>query len=182
MSRIDRNAVLAQAFKFSEADLQSNRQGRVANSQMKTLASARNARLIAMIAYAVMLGLALLICIGVGISLLINREGSTTRLAIMFAMTMAMLLIGGGAANYYFRSRGVLAGKVSQMEGVAKLFTRTYDDETIGRVTVWHVELGSKDFRLLTAEQYAAFEEGLGDRIYYLKNYPIDTILSVEAS
>lgn len=70
---------------------------------------------------------------------------------------------------------------VSQMEGEAKPFTRTYDDEIIGRGTGWFVKLGSKDFRLLTAEQYAAFEEGANYRIYYLKNYPIDTILSVEA-
>ncbi len=181
MSKNDRNVTLAQVFKFSEAELQANRQGRVAAGQMKTLASSRNARLMSMIAYAVMLGLALLVCIGVGVSLLVDRGESTTRLAILFAMLVVMLALGGGAANYYFRSRDVLAGKVSRMEGPAKLFTREYRDEGMDLGTGWFVKLGSKEFRLLSAEQYAAFEESASYRIYYLKNYPLETILSVEA-
>ncbi len=182
----DRNNSMTQAFKFTEGDLAMNRQGQIAESQQNALASSRRARMVSMIAYLVMLGLFLLVCVGVGISLLINQDGSTTRLAIMFAMAVAMLLVGAGALNYYLRSREVLAGKVSQMEGNAKLFTRQYPVSYGGLGysnlgTGWFVKLGPKEFRLLTPEQYAAFQEGATYRIYYVKNYPIDVILSVEA-
>jgi hypothetical protein len=157
----------------------------VADSQKQVLASSRNARMISLIVYGVMLSAALLVCLGVGVSLLINPEASTTRLAIMFAMAVAMLMIGAGAANYLLRSRDVLTGKVSQMEGTAKLSTRQYRREVgfgftdLG--TGWFIKIGSKEFRVLTPEQYAAFEEGAAYRFFYMKTYPIDTILSVEA-
>jgi hypothetical protein len=72
------------------------------------------------------------------------------------------------------------------MEGTAKLSTRQYNADYGGLAysnlgTGWFVKLGSKNFRLLTAEQYAVFEEGAAYRIYYVKNYPIDLILSAEA-
>jgi hypothetical protein len=178
--------MFARVFDFNENDLQLNQQGIVGESQKQALDSSRKARMFSMVAYIVMFVLFLLVCLGIGISLLINREGSTTRLAIIFAMMVAMLFVGGGSANFYFRSRDVLTRKVSQMEGTAKLYTRQYNAALSGLGytnlgTGWFIKLGSKEFRLLTAEQYEAFQEGKSYRIYYVKNYPIDVILSAEA-
>jgi hypothetical protein len=186
MPASDRNNKLAQAFKFSESDLLLNREGKTADTQKQIIASARKTRMVSIVVYIVMIVLFLLVCIGVGLSLLLNRDGSTTRLAIMFAMAVATLLFAGAAANYYLRSRDLWASTVSHLDGTAKPHTRqyraSYDDlGGAGLGMGWFVKVGSKEFRLPTSEQYAAFEEGMNYRIHYVKNTPFDLILSAEA-
>ena len=46
---------------------------------------------------------------------------------------------------------------------------------------VYFVKLGSKQFRLISEDQHNAFEEGENYRIYYVKGYPFDVILAIEA-
>ncbi len=142
--------------------------------------------MISVIFYIVMTVLFIFVFFGVGLSLLINRDGSITRLAIMFAAAVAVLFFGGAAVNYYLRTRDLFAGAVSHMDETAKLHKGQYkssvgDTTETNLGTGWFVKLGSKDFRLLSKDQYVAFEEGVNYRVHYIKSYPIDVILSAEA-
>src|SRR5512146_780026 len=116
---------LLEAFTFSEADLMMNRQGKLGEGQKQSLSTSRKWRIIAFVAYAAMIALFVLACLGVGISLLLNRDSPTTRLAIMGGMLIATLLVSAGAANYYFRTRELLAARISSLEGPVKISART---------------------------------------------------------
>ncbi len=186
MSIPEQNQILASAFGFSQADLDLNRHGRIAGSQSKKIASSRRARMISMIFYVAVMLLFLLAGVGVAVSMLFNQGDNTMRLAIVGGMALATIIFGGAAINYYLRTRDVLSGRLSQREGVAKLHTRTYRTAygDLGYTTLgigWFVKLDGREFRVLSAEEYAGFEEGRKYRIYYVRNYPIDVILSAEA-
>ena len=124
MSITERNSKLKEVCKFSDADLLLNQQEKVSNNQQATLKSFRQGRMISLIAFGVMFVIFALVCVGIGLSMLVSPEGSVTRLAILLAMGFVMLLIAASAANFFIRSREVLTGKVSQMQGAAKLSTR----------------------------------------------------------
>jgi hypothetical protein len=181
MSITERNSKLREVFKFSDADLLLNQQEIVAESQKLTLKSYRQGRMISLIAFGVIFVIIAFVCVGVGISMLISPDGSVTRLAILLAMGFVMFLIAASSANFFFRSRDILTGKVSQVQGNAKLYTRQYRDEYRSLGMGWFVKLDKKEFGLRTAEQYAALEEGATYRIFYIKGYPLDMLLSVEA-
>ena len=186
MSIAEQNGKLARAFGFSDADLALNRQGRIAESQSKKIASSRRARMTSMIVYAAAMVLFLLVGVGVAISMLFNQGDNTTRIAIVGAMAVATLIFGASAINFYLRTCDVLSGRLSQREGAAKLHTRKYRIAygDLGYTTLgigWFVKLDGREFRVLSAEEYAGFDEGGRYRIYYVRNYPIDVILSAEA-
>ncbi len=181
MSISDRNHKLAQAFHFTSAELTVNKQGNIAEGQKATLEKNRRGRMVSLIAFAVMAGLFLLGCVGVGIATLFKSGDKTIQLAIMGALGVMLLAMGGGAANFYLRSRDVISGIVSHAEGMAKRTSREWRDEGVSFGMVYFVKLGSKQFRLVSEEQYDAFEEGENYRIYYVKGYPLDVIFSVEA-
>jgi hypothetical protein len=181
VSVADRNRKLREVLKFSDADLLLNQQEKVSESQKLGLNSFRQGRMISLIAFGVMFVVFTLVCVGIGISILVSPDGSVTRLAILLAMGFVMLLIAASAVNFFLRSRDVLTGKVSQMQGSAKLYTHQYRDEYRSLGMGWFVKIDRKEFRLSTAEQYGALEEGATYRIFYVKGYPLDVILSVEA-
>jgi hypothetical protein len=104
----------------------------------------------------------------------------------MLGLGLALLFVIGGAANYYVRSRDLITGAIRVHEGTAHLFTRQYTAlyADIGGAVVgtgWFVKLDSREFRILKEPAFAALEEGQRYRVYYVKNYPIDVILSAEA-
>jgi hypothetical protein len=181
MSVTERNINLKEVFKCTDADLLQNKQQKVSEAQSVLLKSYRQGRMISLIAFAVMFGLFTLICLGVGIWMLIGPDGGVTRFAILLAMGFIMLLIAASSLNFYIRSGDILTGKVSQMQGTAKLYTRQYRDEYRSLGMGWFVKLDRKEFRLLSADQYAALEEGAAYRIFYVKGYPLDMLLAVEA-
>jgi hypothetical protein len=186
MSVLGQNQKLAQAFGFSEGDLEMNRQGRIAESQSKKISSSRRARKVSLIFYAAVMLLSLLVGLGVALSTFFNRGDNTTRYVIAAALALVALIFAGAAANYYLRTRDVLRGRISQREGVARMHTRAYVTAygDIGYTTLgtgWFIKLDRHEFRVLSAEEYSGFEEGHKYRIYYVKNQPIDVILSAEA-
>jgi hypothetical protein len=186
MSIPEQNQRLARAFGFSEGDLEANRQGRIAASQSKKISSSRRARMISMIFYVAVMALSLLAAVGVAVSTLFNRGDNTTRFVIAGALALVMIIFAGAAISYYLRTRDVLSGRLSQREGVARLHTRAYTTAygDLGYTTLgtgWFVKLDGREFRVLSAEEYAGFEEGQKYRIYYVRNSPIDVILSAEA-
>jgi hypothetical protein len=90
--------------------------------------------------------------------------------------------MGGGATNFFLRSREVITGKLSSAEGPAKPIRREYGAyEHFSAGVALFVRLGSKELPLVNEEQFAAFEEGATYRAFYVKNYPRDVLLSVEA-
>jgi hypothetical protein len=182
MSITERNIKLKEVFKYNDADLLLNKQEKVSDAQGATLKSYRQGRMISLIAFGVMFTLFALICAGVGIWMLVSPDGSLViRLAILLATGFAILLMAASAANFFIRSGDILRGKVSQMQGVAKLYTRQYRDEYRSLGMGWFVKLDRKEFGLSTADQYATLEEGATYRIFYVKGYPLDMLLAIEA-
>jgi Mn2+/Fe2+ NRAMP family transporter len=180
MSTGDRNQKLSQAFHFTSADLTLNKQGKIAESQKANVNKYRRGRVISLVAFAVMGGLFLLGLLGVGVSTLFNSGDNTIGYAIMGALAVALLAMGGGAAYFYFRSRDLISGLISQAVGAAKRISREARDEDGSFGMVYFVKLGSKQFRMISEEQHNAFEEGKNYRAYYVKAYPFDVILSLE--
>lgn len=176
MSPGDRNQRLSQAFQFTSADLSLNKQGKIAESQKANVDKYRRGRVISLVAFAVMGGLFLLGLLGVGVSTLFNSGDNTIRFAIMGALGVALLLMGGSALNFYTRSRELISGKISQVEGPAEAMKYTGDEYG----TAYHVKIGKKKFPLKSEEEHDAFEEGENYRMYYVKAYPFDVILSIE--
>jgi len=172
---------LLQAFEFTEDDLNANRQGKMSSGQRDKLDSFRKARRMSLIAYAVMAGLLVLGCIGAGLYMAFTRQDPTIRMAVPLALGFATLLMLGGSANFYLRTRDVLNGTVSQAEGQARLFSRTYRDEDNITGTGWFLKLDGKEFRLVNEAQYQALEEGRSYRVYYVRGYPFNFMLSVDA-
>ena len=172
-----RNKKLSQVNHFTSADLNLNKQGKIAESQKANVDKNRKGRVISLVAFAVMGGLFLLGLLGVGISTLFNPGDNTIRYAIMGALGVALLLMGGSAINFYLRSRELISGKISQVEGQAE--PRKYTGDEYG--TAYHIKIGKKKFALKSEEEHDAFEEGADYRIYYVKGYPFDVILSIEA-
>ena len=183
MSITERNNKLKEVFKYSDADLLLNKQEKVSEGQRVTLKSYRQGRMISLIAFGVIFVLLGLIFAGVGISLLVSPEksGSIIRPAILFATGVAMLLFAASALNFFIRSRDILTGKVSQKQGAVKLYTRQYRDEYRSLGMGRFVKIDKKEFGLQTAEQYASLEEGADYRIFYIRGYPLDMLLTVEA-
>ena len=181
MSIRDRNVKLSQAFHFTSADLNLNKEGKIAESQQAKVEKFRRGRVISLAAFAVMGGLFLLGCLGVGVSTLFSSGDNTTRLAIMGALGVGLLAMGGGAANFYLRSRELLTGKLSSVEGPAEPIQREASVEDMGFGMAYFVKVAGKQFPLLNEEQYNSFEAGASHRIFYVKNYPLDVLLSVEA-
>ena len=181
MSIADCNKKISQAFHFTSTDLNLNKQGKIAESQKANVDKYRKGRVISLVAFGVMGGLFLLGLLAVGISTLFNPGDNTIRYAIMGALAVALLAMGGGAANFYIRSRDLISGSIGQAEGPAKRITREARDEDGYFGMVYFVKLGPKQFRLISEDQHNAFEEGENYRIYYVKGYPFDVILAIEA-
>jgi len=181
MSIGDRNKKLSQVFHFTSADLNLNKQGKIAESQKANVDKYRKGRVISLVAFGVMGGLFLLGLLAVGISTLFNPGDNTIRYAIMGALAVALLAMGGGAANFYIRSRDLISGSIGQAEGTAKRTSREARDEDGSYGIVYFVKLGSKQFRFISEEQHNAFEESENYRLYYVKAYPFDVILAIEA-
>jgi hypothetical protein len=181
MSIGDRNKKLSQVFHFTSADLNLNKQGKIAESQKANVDKYRKGRVISLVAFGVMGGLFLLGLLGVGISTLFNPGDNTIRYSIMGALAVALLAMGGGAANFYIRSRDLISGSISQAEGTAKRTSSEARDEDGSYGIVYFVKLGSKQFRFISEEQHNAFEESENYRLYYVKAYPFDVILAIEA-
>ena len=179
MSITERNAKLREVFKFTDADLLLNKQEKVSEAQGVTLKSYRQGRMISLVAFAVMLVVFALIFLGVGISMLVKSGGDIIRPAVLLATVVGMLLMAASAVNFFIRSGDILRGKVSQAQGTAKLYSHQYRDEYRYMGMGWFVKLGPKEFRISTADQYAALEEGANYRIFYVKGYPLDMLLAV---
>ena len=122
-------------------------------------------------------GLFLLGVLGVGISTLFNPGDNTIRYAIMGALGVSLLLMGGSAINFYLRSRELISGKISQVEGPAE--PKQYTGDEYG--TAYQVKIGKKQFPLKSAEEHDDFEAGANYRINFVKGYPFDVILSIES-
>lgn len=181
MSITERNSKLKEVFKYSDADMLLNKQEKISESQSATLKSYRQGRMIALIAFGVMFVLFALVFMGLGIWMLVNPGGDVRRLAILGAMGVISLVILASSANYFIRTRDILTGKVSQKQGAAKLYTRQYRDEYSSLGMGWFVKIDKKEFGLKNSEQYAALEEGADYRIFYIRGYPLDMLLTVEA-
>jgi hypothetical protein len=122
----------------------------------------RKGRVISLVGFAVMGGLFLLGLLGVGISTLSNPGDNTIRYAIMGALGVAVLLIGGSAINFYLRSRELISGKISQVEGPAE--PRKYTGDEYG--TAYQIKIRKKRFPLKSEQEHDAFEADADYRIY----------------
>lgn len=182
MSTGERNQKLARAFQFTSADVLLNQQGKIADSQKLKLEMFRRGRVMGLAAFGIIGGIALLACIGASVWALFNADGGITRLAIPLGIGFVLLAMAAGAANFYVRSRELITGKVSRIEGPAKPVTREYGEMDFSSAGVSRViRIGDREFPLVTEEQYNAFEEGAAYRAFYVKNYPMNVLLSVEA-
>jgi hypothetical protein len=181
-SSLERNRRLAAAFAFGPADLQANQQGRIADGQKPTLEQYRRGRVISLVAFAIFAGVFLLACAGSAIWGLLSPDAGSLGVALPVAFGVGLLAMGGGATNFFLRSREVITARVSHVEGAAEPIRRRYGEtEFLGAGVALFVRIGAKELPLQTEEQLQAFEAGERYRAYYVKNYPRDVLLSIEA-
>jgi hypothetical protein len=169
---------LASAFGFTEDDLAANRQGYLTPNQKKVIAETRRARgcgaRLACIIMAVSFGFFVVAFILSG-----GLETPLSSDALLAYAVAASAFIGIFLAAMVYgriRSRDLRTGKISVAEGPAHRRTKEYKFGA-----AFYVKIGRHRFQFAYPEQFNAFEEGTRYRVYYVKNPPIDTVLSVEA-
>jgi hypothetical protein len=169
---------LAGAFGFTEDDLAANRQGYLTPSQKKIIAETRRARGCgARLAYIIMAAsfafLVIAFVLSGGLEVSLSRD-ALTAYAVAASAFIGIFL----AAMVYsrVRSRDLRSGKISVTEGPARRRTKEYKFGA-----AFYVKIGRHRFQFAYPDQFYAFEEGTRYRVYYVKNPPIDVILSAEA-
>jgi len=163
---------LASAFCFTEDDLAANRQGYLTPSQKKIIAETRRARLAYIIMAASFAFFVIAFVLSGGLEVSLSRD-ALTAYAVAASVFIGIFL----AAMVYsrIRSRDLRSGKISVTEGPAHRRTKEYKFGA-----AFYVKIGRHRFQFAYPEQFDAFDEGVRYRVYYVKNPPIDAVLSVE--
>lgn len=181
--KVELNRKLAQAFDFTPADLQANRNGLLAPPQEKRLIQTRQIRGCGQRAAHLALGGTILVFVGVILFASLNSPGFQPALPyLLFGVTLfagiflAALILGA------IRSQDLKTGRISVAEGEAAGFSTKDIKSKSGRVlgTAYFVNIGRTRFRLATPAQFETFQPGRNYRIFYIKDPPTHIILSAE--
>lgn len=174
---------LERALGFDGEDLKANKEGRLSERQERMVAEMRRLRgcgtraaVWALVGSAVLVGVAPVLFGGV-----MGQQGGgdagkalpyTLGVAGVF-LVMALIFVVVGKV----RSGDLASGKVSVVEGEARLSTRFIGPRV--RMMAYFVAVGGVRFHV-QKEEFEAFEEGRWYRVYYVKDPPVGVILSVE--
>lgn len=174
----------AQAFDFTPADLQANRNGRLTPAQAKRLNRTRRIRGCGQRAAFLALGGTILVFIGlIPFVAPLNSPGFQAAFPyllfgiVLFAGIFLVAIIFG-----IIRSRDLQTGRISVAEGEASEFSTQDIKSKSGRVmgTAYLVTVGYTRFRLATPAQFETFQPGCLYRVFYIKDPPVHLILSAE--
>lgn len=181
---IDLNARL-QRLGFTPEDLAANRNGRLTERQQQDVAYrqrvyVRNGRIMLLVMW---VGFVLLIAGSQVVALL---SGSTTmeRLTadlpyLGLAVLILSSLIGFGFLWSVFSGRDLMNGKISSVEGQARVRMRRLP----GRYRNYprcEVKIGGRTFLLVDQNLFDAFVDGVRYRVFYIRYRPLHVILSAE--
>jgi hypothetical protein len=181
---VEFNQKLAQAFNFTLADLQANRNGLVTPAQEKRLNQTRHIRGCGQRAAFLALGGTILVFIGlIPFAAPLNLPGLQS--AFPYLLFGVMLFAGIFLAAIILgiiHSRDLQTGRISVAEGEAPEFSTQDIKSKSGRVmgTAYLVTVGYTRFRLATPAQFEAFQAGCLYRVFYIKDPPVHLILSAE--
>lgn len=161
------NDRLARALKFTAADLEMNRQGRVSAAQRQPHATPA----LSQIAVYVILGHAALLVALLGIIAIVANQP---------ILWLVLIIVGGMALMPFFLTRSEFfsrpvvqddlnRGKVAQVRGVAHL---TMEDKR------YHLRIGTQEFRNVSLKVWGAFQQDRAYCVYYLPRSGV--ILSAE--
>lgn len=178
------NQKLAQAFDFTGADLQTNRNSLLMPAQQKRLSQTRHIRGCGQRAAFLALGGTILVFIGlIPFAAPLNWPGFQS--AFPYLLFGIVLFAGIFLAAIIFgiiRSRDLQTGRISVAEGEASEFSTQDIKSKSGRVmgTAYFVTIGRTRFRLATPAQFEAFQAGCLYRVFFINDPPVHLILSAE--
>ena len=178
---------LMEAVKFTDADLEANRNGTVTEAQRaklgKTLGMTRGATILGF-------GLFIIVIVAIGVYFFVfsdsgkallqsNSDDTPVGPIVVGVLAAVVVIIFLSSLRTLTRMNDMARGKVSVAEGTAKL--KTYSERTgigIG-MRSYQIKIGKTNFHVQSAV-FNAFVEGGSYRVFYIKMPPIHTILSVE--
>ncbi|HKP51105.1 MAG TPA: hypothetical protein VJ183_00490 [Chloroflexia bacterium] len=173
---------LQHALGFTSDDLEANRNGYLTDRQQEMLAERRRLRgcstLAAVVTFMVSAALLVLAPLFFGGTTVQNAD-TTFREVLPYTLMAAGILLGTAlifTVTGYVRSSDLTAGKISVIEGKAKLSTRYFSKI---RMPGYYVTVGGVRFQVQKGE-IEAFIDGDSYRVYYVKNPPIEMVLSAE--
>jgi archaellum component FlaG (FlaF/FlaG flagellin family) len=179
----DLQASLMQALNFTAQDLEANRNGTVTEAQRARLGKqAGYTRIATLVSFVIVI----LVFAGIGAYLFVFSNNGQSLLKA-FSKDSSVLAIVAGVMGAFIlviflsflrtlrRTSDVARGKVSMTEGPAKL--KTVDSGY--NLTSYQIKVGKVNFYVQEAV-FQCFIEGAPYRIYYIKNPPINTMLSAE--
>lgn len=183
-SPIDLNAQLRQ-LGFSLEDLAANRSGSLTERQRDEIANrqtiyVRNGRFMLLVMW---LGFATVIVGFQLVPLLLGSKSLDSFNAELPYIGLSLLILSGlmGVALVWsiIGARNLMSGTIRVAEGQAKVRIRTLP----GRYKHYprcEVKLGGRTFLLVDRNQFDAFVDGVGYRVFYIPFAPLHVILSAE--
>ena len=182
------NQKLQEVLGFTAQEPAMNRAGMLSNRQSehlkKVIRLRRTSGSFAVIGFMV----SMIVLWVVGYSLLLEEKDSfklQSQYSLIFgSWIMIGLAVGAIFAVFLWIDRKRIvelkSGRVNMVEGSAMLHTKEMKGSMLYGMMAHYVTVGQVQFQLLDAKEYGAFEEESTYRIYYVKNPPTHTILSVE--
>lgn len=170
---------LANAFHCTEATLNANRKGLVAEHQKETLASARQNLFLSLIIYGILAGVLICASIATAFLPLLKFQPAMMQTIIPLTLFLAALILAGAATQRLLRGRDLFSRKVSTVTGMADKYIRVYKSNGVRIADVCFLKLDRSEFHLSTQEQYLAITKGARYQVYYIEDTPNKIILSI---
>jgi len=179
MSRSNMRQSLEQAFAFSLAELDLNRQGKLSQAQGKRLAEYQKMRGCGRRAAAVAFGVTAL---GMAaLALLFDVPGiDQARPYLLLVAGVIALISLLSLVGDFLAGRDLAQGKLSVMEGKVQTWAKEIKASGSSLGTAYYIRIGRKKFQLETAQQMQALENNQTYRFYYVRNGRVPIIFSVE--